>query len=52
MTTERARELLGDDIAYLRDEQVIELIGSTKQMCKSMLQTIITKKEVIDRRKN
>ena len=52
MTVQGARAILGEDIAQLTDIEVEQLIGSTKQMCRAMIKTIVTKKEALDMKIN
>lgn len=41
MTTERARELLGDEINTLSDQEVISLIQREGELCDALLDVIV-----------
>lgn len=42
MTIQRTRELLGDEVKDLTDEQITQLIQSTGAFCEELLKVIVT----------
>lgn len=51
MTIARARELLGEDVAHLSDDEVGKLNNDTSEMCGKLLTFLIShpvRKHVID----
>ena len=42
MTIERAREILGEDIAHLTDEQVAQMNNETSQFASTLLRFYLT----------
>ena len=41
MTVQHARQLLGKEARNLSDEQILQLNGQTKEMCRALLSIIL-----------